>query len=281
MLILNPFHVLTVSPKQLPISKNRSVDSPPNMLEVYHQRKRQCPFPTSDQSVIHEHSTNEHLQSKQCVDIAYCFFSNLEEVDGHILPGWIGYNKLRNSTTISPLSKRGYLPVIDASPTRMDTVYTIFEQSVAIADSLELYSLDQAIYSKAEDLISISSGCVSPKDTRDHLIAAYSIGLNGAKAFVEDRMTSETDKIYNPIKTNKLKTFSIVGKTATARIRSETVSLNTSTNMFKCLLIIGKSRNIYLEELLSNAHVKAKLMHELEKDVLPLALIPVGSAFFR
>ena len=55
---------------------------------------------------------------------------------------------------------------------------------------------------KGEGLISISSGCVASKDTRDHLITAYSTGQNGAKPFVEDRMTSETDKIFNPIKTN-------------------------------------------------------------------------------
>ena len=48
--------------------------------------------------------------------------------------------------------------------------------------------------------------------------------------------------------------------------------------MFNCLLIIGKRRDIALEELLSIAHVKAKLMHELEKDVEPLAQITVGSA---
>ena len=48
---------------------------------------------------------------------------------------------LLNSTTIFPLSKLGYLPVIDASPTRIDTVYNILEQNVAIIGSLELDSL--------------------------------------------------------------------------------------------------------------------------------------------
>ena len=137
---------------------------------------------------------------------------------------------------------------------------------------------------KGEGLISISSGCVASKDTRDHLIAVYSIGHNGAKSFVEDRMTSETDKIFNPIKTNKLKTFSTIGKTTIARLISETVSIKASCDMFNRLLIIGKSRNIDLEEQLSYAlslvpmslgttggtprkTVKAKLMHGLEKDV--------------
>ena len=142
---------------------------------------------------------------------------------------------------------------------------------------------------KGEDLISISSGCVASKDTRDHLITVYSIGQNGGKSFVEDRMTSETDK------TNKLKTFSTIGKTAFARLISETLSLNASSDMFNRLLIIGKSRDIDLEELLSYAlspvpmslgttdgtpckTVKAKLMHELEKDVKPLAQVSAGSA---
>ena len=133
-------------------TKKRSVDPPPNVLEVRHKRKRQCPSPTSDQSVIHEHSTNEHLQSKQSLDKPYCL-SKLQEVYGHILPGWTGYTTLLNSTTISPLSKLGYLSVIYVSLTRMDTVYTILEKSVAITDSIELDSLvlsmNQDIYSKA------------------------------------------------------------------------------------------------------------------------------------
>ena len=97
-------------------------------------------------------------------------------------------------------------------------------------------------------------------------------------------MTSETDKILNPIKTNKLKTFSTIGKIEIARLLFEIVSIKTSSDMFNRLLIIGKSRVIDLEELLAYAlspvpmslettdgtlckTVKAKLMHELEKDV--------------
>ena len=148
---------------------------------------------------------------------------------------------------------------------------------------------------KGEDLISISSGYVASKDTRDHFITAYIIGHNGAKSFDEDRMTSETDKIVNPIKTNKLKTIFTIVKTAIARLISETVSIKTSSEKFNRLLIIGKSRYIDLEELLSYAlspvpmslgtidgtpckTVKAKPMHKLEKDVEHLDHVPAGSA---
>ena len=148
---------------------------------------------------------------------------------------------------------------------------------------------------KGENLISISSGCVASKDTRNHLITTYSIGPNGAKSFVEDRMTSETDTIFNPIKANKPKTFSTFGKKSVARLISETVPIKLSSDMFNRLLIIGKSKDIELDELISYAlspvpmslgttdgtpckTVKAKLMHKLEKDVEPLAWVPDGSA---
>ena len=103
-------------------------------------------------------------------------------------------------------------------------------------------------------------------------------------------MTSETDKILNPIKTNKLKTFSTIGKTAIVRLISEIVSIKTSSDTFNRLLIICKRRDIDLEELLSYTLSpvpmslgttagtpcktdKAKLMHELKKDVEHLAQV--------
>ena len=58
--------------KYLPKTQKRSVDRPPSVLEVYHKRRRQGLAPTSNQSGIHEHSTNEHLRSKQSLDIDYC-----------------------------------------------------------------------------------------------------------------------------------------------------------------------------------------------------------------
>ena len=108
-------------------------------------------------------------------------------------------------------------------------------------------------------------------------------------------MTSENDKICNPSKTNKPKTFPTVEKTAIARIISETISLKANNDMFNRLLIIGKSRDIDLGDMLSDVlcqvsmslgttdgipgkTVKAKLMHGLEKDVEPLPHVPAGSA---
>ena len=87
----------------------------------------------------------------QSLDIAYCLLK-LQEIDGHILPSWTGYNTLLHSTTILPLSKLRYISLRDVNPTIMDIVYTILKHSVVIADSLELdifvLVMDQAVYSK-------------------------------------------------------------------------------------------------------------------------------------
>ena len=78
--------------------------------------------------------------------------SKLKEVDGHILPGWTGYNSHLNSPTILPCQTG-----IPSSPTRVDTVYTILYQSVAIADNLELDSfvlvMNQALLQSTADSV--------------------------------------------------------------------------------------------------------------------------------
>lgn len=91
------------------------------------------------------------------MDSAYCF-SKISGSDGKPLPNWTGYNTLLNSEChhLPPITTLGYLPVIDTSPTSMDTVHTILKQSIDIADELELDSIalvmDQAIYAKAQQI---------------------------------------------------------------------------------------------------------------------------------
>ncbi len=87
--------------------------------------------------------------------MAYCLSKSLV-LAKVIMPGWTGFNILMRSTKVLPLSKIGYLPIKDASPTDMSTVFTILSQSVAIADSMELEQIavgfDQAIYAKAQQI---------------------------------------------------------------------------------------------------------------------------------
>ena len=71
------------------------------------------------------------------------------------MPTWTGFNtKLVQNVPL--LSAVGYLPVIDASPTEMDTVLTVLQRSIEIADKLKLQAIvvvfDQAIYAKAQTI---------------------------------------------------------------------------------------------------------------------------------
>ena len=60
-------------------------------------------------------------------------------------------------TKVSRTSTIGYLPVIDASLTEMETVKTILTRSIQYADLLHLASVvlvfDQAIYAKEKKII--------------------------------------------------------------------------------------------------------------------------------
>ena len=139
--------------------------------------------------------------------------------------------------------------------------------------------------------ISISSGCVASKDTRDNIITTYTIGQNGAKSFVEKRM-KPTRYLIQSKQINR-RPFPLLGKQQLLGLYLRQYQFKASSDMFYRLLIIGKSRDIDLEELLSYAlspvpmslgttdgtpckTVKAKLIHELEKDVEPLAQVPAG-----
>ena len=119
--------------------------------------------------------------------------------------------------------------------------------------------------------------------------------MNAAKDFEELRLKTQPEKLFEPIKSNKLKTFATILKTSKAKVESETVLLKASIDMFNHLLIIGKGREVDLKNLLSYSLTpvplslgnstgticktnKSKLMHELGKGAEHVPEIPLGSA---
>ena len=137
-------------------SRKQAIDALPNVIEIYHKKRQVGPsHATGDTSVLD--TIPKQLQEAKTLDSAYCL-SKIPDADGRILPSWTGYNTQLYSEChdLPPITNLGYLPVIDASPTCMDTVYTILKQSINIADELELGSIalvmDQAIYAKAQQI---------------------------------------------------------------------------------------------------------------------------------
>ena len=74
----------------------------------------------------------------------------LGDTSEKVYPGWTGCNTWL-TTEVQGVSNITYLPIIDASPTEYDTVYTILERSLQYADSQDqvVVVFDQAIYAKA------------------------------------------------------------------------------------------------------------------------------------
>lgn len=87
------------------------------------------------------------------LDLAYVLIRMVPS-DTSVLPGWTGFNTLRHKDSIPNISRVGYLPVIDASPTEYSTINTILQRSEAITDKLQLqYAtlvFDEAVYAKVQ-----------------------------------------------------------------------------------------------------------------------------------
>ncbi len=87
--------------------------------------------------------------------MAYVLIKSLSS-DDHIVPGWTGFNTILCEDVIPPVSRIGYLPVIDTSPTEFSTIHAILKRCTDIADTLQLrfatLVFDEAIYSKIQQV---------------------------------------------------------------------------------------------------------------------------------
>ena len=90
----------------------------------------------------------------QLLDLTYVLLKMIPSDDLPVLPGWTGFNTLLRKDNIPNISRVGYLPVIDASPTEYSTINAILKRSTEIADKLQLQYVtlvfDKAVYAKIQ-----------------------------------------------------------------------------------------------------------------------------------
>ena len=90
----------------------------------------------------------------QLLDLTYALLKMIPSDDLPVLPGWTGFNTLLRKDNIPNISRVGYLPVIDASPTEYSTINAILKRSTEIADKLQLQYMtlvfDKAVYAKIQ-----------------------------------------------------------------------------------------------------------------------------------
>ena len=145
--------------KSIPKKKQRSVQAPSTRLEPFYGTSRTKDGPECIGKDI-DIESDPHCASRvnpKTLDQAY-IMTRIKAADEEktTIPSWTGFNTLL-STNIPRQSIIGYLPVIDASPTELETVKTILVRSVQYADLLHLAVIvlvfDQAIYAKAQKII--------------------------------------------------------------------------------------------------------------------------------
>ena len=139
--------------------KQRSVKAPSTNLEPYFGTSRSKDGPGCIGKSV-DITSDPHDASRlkpKLLDQAFVL-ARMDAADKGTrkIPSWTGFNT-QLSTSIPNQSVVGYLPVIDASPTEMDTVNTILVRSMKYADLLHLAEIvlvfDQAIYAKAMKII--------------------------------------------------------------------------------------------------------------------------------
>jgi hypothetical protein len=136
-----------------------------------------------------------------------------------------------------------------------------------------------------EEMVQLSTGTVADDATSVDMEQSHDIGEAKLMSFLKERVLVDEPDIYSPMTKQKLKTFSSMSKGIASKNSSGAAcSLKNDRNLFARLLLIGKSRNIDTQELLSYALKpvpltfaningrmvktdKAKLMHAIEDSV--------------
>jgi hypothetical protein len=130
-------------------------------------------------------------------------------------------------------------------------------------------------------LINISSGVEVGCDVADRILHAEQLGDDQFSGFCRTNLFTDNPDIFSNIKKNKLKTF-LSEKMTLKDIKGKQSIVKTNRNLFARLLVISKSWEINLKELLSYSlsdyplsistvtgclvkTLKAKMLHILEE----------------
>ena len=102
-----------------------------------------------------------------------------------------------------------------------------------------------------EGLVHLASGTVATSAVAKDMKTMEQRGEAAAVEFIKTRIAGKEMNLYSTLKKTKLQTFSIVGKKVTSKSRKgELVAMKNSKVLFAKMLLISKSRNLDMEEVL-------------------------------
>ena len=136
-----------------------------------------------------------------------------------------------------------------------------------------------------QGLVHLSSGAVATSTVTDDMKTMLERGESAAVEFMQSNIIGEEPNIYTTIKKTRLQTFSSIGKKVTSKSKKgQIVALKNSKMLFAKMLLIARSRNVEIEEVLKFSlrpyphplatnegdlvkTVKAKLLNTIEDEV--------------
>jgi hypothetical protein len=102
-----------------------------------------------------------------------------------------------------------------------------------------------------ESLVHLTSGSVATDDVESDMNNMYERGEAAAVKYMEKNILSEKPDIYAPLKKMNLRTFSSLNKKVASKTKKgEIVALKNSKNLFAKMLLIAKSRDLDMENVL-------------------------------
>lgn len=129
--------------------RKRSFEAIDNILPQYKGTAREEPHHLNTQTDAYVESDENNTGISELID----FFWVLLRIYSLAIPGWKCFNFLILPLDDEPVHEISYLPAINESPTKIDTVLELLNQSKEKAEKLGLSEtdivLDQAIYAKA------------------------------------------------------------------------------------------------------------------------------------
>ena len=149
-------------------------------------------------------------------------------------------------------------------------------------------------FSKSQDLISISAAKKAPREVATDLKTAQAVGERCYTKFKEERMenTPQIRKFHDPLKANKLKTFSDTNKKKQLQTNNRSIILKADRSLFGRIIVIAQERTFQMDTILSRPLPwalsipdgllkktdKASLASQLQKSVQVSEEVPVNSA---
>ena len=132
-------------------------------------------------------------------------------------------------------------------------------------------------------LSNLATGVVLPDADTNRLLGTSESGRQSMENFISSRIQNNEVNFWDPIQKLKIKSFSSAVKNQKDMI----VSVNADRELFGCLLVAVKNRDINLKEVLSyklcnvpdgspRKTTKSNMMHVLEKDVTCRSSLPTS-----